>query len=495
MKRMQKIGLFLSTLVLCCTFASVGTFHAAEQNETIAEGVSIGNMAVGGMTVEEATEAIAQYQNTLMETTFTLCGATGNIEVTAEDMGIAIQTENCVQEALEIGTTGNLIERFKMQKELDAGRVVIDMHLTLDQQKTARLIYDHRSELEVEAEDNRLERHNGEFSFVEGQKGIEVDIVASVKAIETYLAEHWDGIQTSIDLVTNEVEPRGSKEELSRVQDVIGSFTTDFSSSGAGRAQNVKNGTAKLNAIVLYPGDELSVYESVSPFSEENGYELAGSYSNGTTVETFGGGICQVSTTLYNAAIRAELEILKRYNHSMVVNYVDLSADAAIAGTYKDLRIRNNKDYPVYIQGYCEGGLLYFNIYGEEDRPSNRKVTFESEVLETKEPEVQLNLDSGRPIGYVQVEQKSHTGYESRLWKIVTVDGVEESREVFNNSTYQESPRIVTVGTKGASEEQLAALQSAVASKDESRVRELADAAANQQTPEDPEADPGSEEP
>lgn len=83
--------------------------------------------------------------------------------------------------------------------------------------------------------------------------------------------------------------------------------------------------------------------------------------------------MCQVATTLYNAVIRAELDIVQRYNHSMIVSYVKPSDDAAIAGTYKDLKFKNNLDNPVYIEGYCSGGVITFNVYGVETRPANRK--------------------------------------------------------------------------------------------------------------------------
>ena len=93
---------------------------------------------------------------------------------------------------------------------------------------------------------------------------------------------------------------------------------------------------ALINGTVLYPGESFSVYSKVAPFTAANGYHLAGSYSNGQTVQTYGGGICQVSTTLYNAVLRAELNVTERLNHSMTVHYVPLSADAAISGTDKD---------------------------------------------------------------------------------------------------------------------------------------------------------------
>jgi hypothetical protein len=212
----------------------------------------------------------------------------------------------------------------------------------------------------------------------------------------------------------------------------------------------------------------------VSPFTQENGYELAGAYQNGTTVESFGGGICQVATTLYNAVIRAELEITQRYNHSMLVSYVQPSMDAAIAGNYKDLRFKNNTDAPVYIEGYTSGGILYFNVYGKETRASNREISFESETLSTTDPATQYNLDSSSALGSWNVVQSAHQGCVAQLWKIVTVDGVQQSRDLFNKSTYQSSPKIVTIGTKDASEATLAALKTAIASGDESAVRSAA---------------------
>lgn len=112
------------------------------------------------------------------------------------------------------------------------------------------------------------------------------------------------------------------------------------------------NGCRLIDGTLLYPGDEFSTYETVAPFSEANGYYMAGSYLNGKVVDSIGGGICQVSTTLYNAVLLAELDVTMRYNHSMVVSYVDPSADAAIAeSSGKDFKFVNNTDYPIYIEG------------------------------------------------------------------------------------------------------------------------------------------------
>ena len=286
----------------------------------------------------------------------------------------------------------------------------------------------------------------------------------------------WDEVRE--ELVTNTVQPRGSKEELSKIKDNLGGFSTDFSSSAAGRAANVKNACSLINGSVIYPGEQFSVYEAISPITTDNGYQIAGAYENGQVVDSVGGGVCQVATTLYNAVIRAELDIVQRYNHSMIVSYVKPSDDAAIAGTYKDLKFKNNLDNPVYIEGYCSGGIITFNVYGVETRPANREISFRSETLSEEDPVTQFNFDAGQPVGYFNTEQSAHKGVTARLWKTVTVDGTVQSDEVFNNSKYKSSPKIVTVGTGGASAEVVAQLQAAAAANDEGSVKSIAASAA-----------------
>ena len=322
-----------------------------------------------------------------------------------------------------------------------------------------------------------LARENGGFRITDGQNGIAVDVDQSADEIVSYIEETWTQTDASLELAASVVEPEGTEEQLSRVKDVLGTFTTDFGTSSAGRAQNVRNGASKINGTVLYPGEQFSVYEAVNPFSAENGYELAGSYENGTTVQTYGGGICQVSTTLYNAVIRAELAIDERFCHSMIVSYVKPSMDAAIAGTYKGLKFPNNYDFPIYIEGYTSGMQLTFNIFGEETRDAGREVIFESETTSTTEPEVKFETAADQPIGYVQQTQSAHTGYTAKLWKIVKENGVEVSREQYNSSTYNASPKIIAVGIKSDNEKAVAAVKAAIASKDEAAVR--AAAAAN----------------
>lgn len=474
-----KIGAALAAAVVCVAGVYVGTtVHAQENGESlIADHIYIGDIAVGGMTEVQATEAVESYMESLGDTQFTLTVDDKSVTATAADFGVEWANPVVVKDAANVGRTGNLIERYKSKKDLEHENLVFDITYTADREKVKSFLESSTQDMNQEAVNYGLIRENGGFTITDGQNGVAVDVDKSADEIVAYIEDTWTQSAASLELEASVVEPQGTKEQLERVTDVLGTFTTDFGTSSAGRAQNVRNGASKINGTVLYPGEQFSVYEAVNPFTAENGYELAGSYENGTTVQTYGGGICQVSTTLYNAVIRAELAIDERFCHSMIVSYVQPSMDAAIAGTYKDLKFTNNYDFPIYIEGYTSGMQITFTVYGEETRDAGREVIFESETTSTTQPEVKFETAANQPIGYVQQTQSAHTGYTAKLWKVVKENGVEVSREPYNNSTYNASPKIIVVGIKSDNKDAVAAIKAAIATKDEAAVR--AAAAAN----------------
>ena len=310
---------------------------------------------------------------------------------------------------------------------------------------------------------------------VEGQTGYVLDVEKSIDAVYDYLTEEWNHEACSIPLEIVVDEPKGSAKELAQVTDVLGSFTTSYKTSGSSRSANVANGCSLINGTTLYPGEEFSTYKTVSPFSVANGYYMAGSYVSGKVVDSLGGGICQVSTTLYNAVLRAELEVTERYNHSMIVGYVDPSADAAIAeSSGKDFKFVNNTDAPIYIEGYTHDKQITFNIYGKETRAAGHSVRYESEVLETITPPAdQIYADAGQPIGYI-VTESAHIGYKARLWKITMENGVEVSREQVNSSTYKMVPRSATVGTATSDPQAYEEIMAAISTANIDHVKNVA---------------------
>lgn len=448
MKKLRKISkliLCMSIFVLCFNVK----VQAAETEDTIKAGVYAGEIDLSGKTAVEAKAAVQYYVEELQSTEIVLEAAGGReVIVTAGDLGISWANTDLPEEAMQLGRTGNIIQRYKALKDLEYENYSFHIDLDFDVEAINTVLTEQCVKYDQKAVNvSLIKGEDGEFQVVDGQEGYALDVETSIDSIYGFLTGEWDHQPCRIALDIAVEEPKGSAEELAEVTDLLGSFTTSYSTSGSSRSANVENGCSLINGATIYPGEEFSTYEMVAPFTQANGYYMAGSYLNGKVVDSLGGGICQVSTTLYNAVLNAELEVTERHNHSMIVNYVSPSADAAIAESAgKDFRFINNLEYPIYIEGYTQGKKITFNIYGKETRDAGHVVKYESEVLEVINPTSDaIYADNSRPIGYIATES-AHTGYKARLWKIVTENGVEVSREQINSSSYKVSPRSATVG-------------------------------------------------
>ena len=432
----------------------------------IYEGVHAGDLDISGLTVAEAENAINNYIAKLGESELTLVVAGDNeVKVKLKDLGPQWGNPEVLAELDDLtDRSSDVISRYRMKKDVETGGRDIPIDIKLDKADIMNWIMMNCSIYDTPTENATLKRVDGHFEIVGGENGEGVNVAEAANLICNTAIDACRTGNTKLTLPLEEKYPETGDETLLQVKDLLGSFTTSFSSSGANRSKNVSNGCRLIDGTTLYPGEEFSAYNAVKPFTEANGYELAGSYVAGQVVDTVGGGICQVSSTLYNAVLRAELEVTERNNHSMVVTYVDKSADAAISeSSHKDFKFVNNTEYPIYIEGYTEGKKITFNIYGVETRPQNRKVSYISEVLEERELPDMIVGDASLPAGMVSVTG-AHKGYKAKLWKVVTVDGKETERTLVNSSTYTPTPRTAIVGIGSADASQTARMQEAIAS-------------------------------
>lgn len=447
-KWMRRISFSISVL----TFVLMaGMTAGAQENAVIKKGIFAGGIELSGMDAAQARQAVSDYVEELKETEITLLAAADTeVVVTAGELGITWANPELVAEAMEVGTRGNVIERYKVLKDLEHDNLIYPIRFSFDLQAISDILLERCVPYDSEAVDATLTRENDEFHVTEGKIGYALDVETSVDKVNRFLTEEWDQAPCTIPLDVDVTEPRGNAEDLAQVKDVLGTFMTNYSPANSNRGRNVINGTNLINGTLLYPGDEFSTYEYVSPFTVANGYYMAGSYMNGRVVDSLGGGICQVSTTLYNAVLLAELEVTERFNHSMIVGYVEPSADAAIAEGVKDFKFVNNLEYPIYIEGTTTDKYVTFTIYGKETRASDHEVRYESKVLEVIQPPADaIYPDEAQPIGYITVEG-AHIGYKAQLWKIVLEGGKEVSRTQVNSSNYRMVPRSATVGTATA---------------------------------------------
>lgn len=443
---------FNAVIVVSISMVLLGNAFCAyaSENNTITKGVFVDEVDISGMTAKEAEQAINEFVNELKSKKIIIQVGEETVATTLDDMGYTNRHSDAIEQALELGTSGNLIKRYKDLKDIAHGGVEYPLEFTLDENKVKEHVSTELVKFNEDPVDASVSRSKGKMIYTDHILGRQVDVEATVLSIVDKIENSWDRNDIVVDAYMEDVTPIYTRDVVEQCNTLLGTFSTEYTDSAEGRASNLANGARLINNSLLYPGEVFSGYEHLAPFTGKNGYFVAGAYSKGKVIDSVGGGACQVTTTLYNAVLEAELEIVERQSHSMTISYAKLSRDAAIAGTYKDLKFMNNTDVPILIEAFTKGRKITFKIWGHETRDTdNRQIEFETRVLaETPAPADVINEDPTKPITYRKVTQSAHTGYKTELYKVVYENGVEVSRTLVNKSYYAPAPRYVTVGTK-----------------------------------------------
>lgn len=444
MSKKMKAGIAAGVLAVICIgiFVYISqTVKGATKDNKIVQGVVFEGKSLGGMTKDEAKKEIEEYIEKEKAKDITFYVDDKKAVTKLSKTGISWDVDKTVKDAYEVGRSGSIIRRYSQVKK---EKEEVKIERSYDRAAFDKELDSAAKKIVSEPKNASLKRKNGKFVIIKEKTGYALDKKSTFKAYKKKVeAESF-----KVPLKVTRKKAEYTSEDMAKVKDKLGTKTTYYGSSAPGRKGNVANGAKMINGTVVYPGETFSVYKAVSPFTSENGYYLAGSYENGQTVQTYGGGICQVSTTLYNAVIRAELKIKERHPHSMTVSYVPRSADAAIAGIYKDLKFENQYDFPIYIEGIADGSNITFSVYGQKTNP-DRHVEFVSETTSVRNSSGEKvikdpTLEEGKRI----VEQVGHTGYTAKLWKIVKEKGKKTQKILFNTSSYMATPNTVRVGTK-----------------------------------------------
>ncbi len=225
-------------------------------------------------------------------------------------------------------------------------------------------------------------------------------------------------------------------------RDVLGQCTTDFNPGNTNRTTNVLLATDFCNGIILMPGDVFSYNDSVGPRTYERGFKDATVYIGNSAEDGVGGGICQVSSTIYYATLRADLKIVERYAHSRMVTYVPLGEDATVAWGSKDFKFENNTDFPIKVVTSHKTNNLTVKLYGTQ-MVANKEVKIETTQLSKTPFEVVYEVDETLTPGTEEVKSNGYTGYKTESYRVVYVDGKEVSRTFENKSTYKKYDKVI----------------------------------------------------
>ena len=227
----------------------------------------------------------------------------------------------------------------------------------------------------------------------------------------------------------------------------LATYTTRYDPSNSNRSNNISISAKKINGTIVMPGEVFSYNQIVGERTIAAGYKEAGAYAGGKVVQDVGGGICQTSSTLYNAALLANLEIVERSNHQFLTSYVPAGRDATVSWGSIDFKFKNTRTYPIKIVASAKNGVCTMSIYGIKEE-TEYEVVIQPAVLSyipyTTKYENDDTLEEGKEV----VEQSGYTGCTSETYKILKLNGEVVLRTLLSKDTYDPMTRIVRRGTK-----------------------------------------------
>lgn len=270
-----------------------------------------------------------------------------------------------------------------------------------------------------------------------------VGATLTAEAVQKALASLGD--QSELQVPVEAVVPDVTKASLMGlgIKRKIAEWSTRYAPNNP-RAENVERAARAFNGLILKPGEVISYNSTVGPVDNGTGWKEAYVIENGQLVPGIGGGICQVATTLYGAALRANLEVVERHQHQLAVSYIDPSQDAAVAEGWEDLKLRNTSLGHLYVESVAGGGTVTFRLYG--DVPQGQEVKVESQVIGSRPFETKRVVDQSLSPGEQMVTMNGNKGYVSQAYRSVFINGELVSRELLSKDNYLPTTQVMKVG-------------------------------------------------
>ena len=272
-------------------------------------------------------------------------------------------------------------------------------------------------------------------------EGVDFDIEEAKKILEN------DSEQYEIPLKIT--KPNVTMEQIGAeaFPNKISSYSTRYDGGDVNRSTNLELACEKINDVIVLPGETFSYNKTLGERSKAAGYKTAKVYENGEVVDGIGGGICQISSTLYNAVLKANLEIVERRNHQFITSYVEEGRDATVAYGVTDFKFKNSRKYAIKIKASASNGVATIEIFGIKEEVEYQ-ISFDTKTISTIPYTVKYIDDNTLKTGTEVVKQKGANGIVTETYLIKSLNGQVVSNTLLSKDTYSAMQRIFLRGTK-----------------------------------------------
>lgn len=499
--------LFIIGLVFSTIFAIINI-----NNNNIVSGVKIEGIDVSGLTREEAKLKINIIYEEKKQKDIKLKYEEYETTINPDLLETKYDVEGSIEEAISIGKNNNIIvNNYNILWAL-IGKKDINVNMTINEETAKKTIEDIGKNITGAVVEPDYYIENDKLIITKGKEGLKVDTESLMDKIKNNL-EDININQEYIDIpVTNKVpdeidiekiyeevhkevqdayytkdpftihpEVEGvdfnleeakailqedkeeyviqltiTKPKVTTAQigseafpDLLATYTTRYDASDTNRTTNLRIACQKINEKVVLPGETFSYNKTLGERSIATGYKNAKVYENGEVVDGIGGGICQISSTLYNAVLMSNLEVTERSNHQFVTSYTPAGRDATVVYGQTDFKFKNTRTYAIKIKASISGGIATVSIYGIKEE-NEYTVTFSTKTISTIPYTVKYVDDSSLAVGKEKVKQKGANGIITETYIIKSLNGKVISTQLLSKDTYNAMQRIILRGTKGA---------------------------------------------
>lgn len=445
----RRIIFYSRSIVVCLLllFAISGIADALlqdKQNDIITPGVKIHEIDIGGLTRQAAAVYLSGYFQELAAQPVEIVYGPHSWRLVPRDCGVDIDLDAVVQSAFNTGKEGSFLSRWRMRRKAEKYGIEIPISLRVNDVKLTQALREVIEEVERSPIDAKFEVREHRVEIIPSRSGIAVDRQA---LIQDFLAATRSISGRYVQLITYAVEPRFTTEDAlaTGITHRIASYTTNFDPTDHDRNHNIRLAASALKGRIVAPGERFSFNQATGPRFAANGYRPAPVIIDGELLPDIGGGVCQVSTTLYNVLLLSDLQVTNRSPHSLPVKYVPLGQDAAVAYNYLDLEFINTFPYYVLIDTVVTDSSLEISLYSHPSVAKNIKL--ESKLLEILEPDTIEIVDPTLSPGKRVEVKPGRRGYRVAVFRVELDDaGNEIRRELVSQTVYRPRAGVVHVG-------------------------------------------------
>lgn len=433
------IGIFLFVFILMVLGKIPWADLHLEHNE-IAAHVSIAEELVGGLSTPELKDWLEEKNYRWKKREIHLLTDKGNFTFSLDEIGASIDIEKMMELAYGVGRCGS-IEKKIMERTRP---VSLDYCFKLDKSVITTHLRQIQKQIDTPVKNGSISvNEQGEIVFISSVEGRQLNLDKSIENIRQSLCWNLHG---DIFLSVEKIIPFPTTEELNswHINGMISSFSTEYREKDENRTHNIALAAKKMDNVLLMPGELFSFNDLIGPRDAVHGYKESFIIFHQEFVKGYGGGICQLVSTLYNAVLRGNFIITERHAHSLPVSYVPLGLDATVAYGSLDFQFINQNNFPVLLHTDMKNGTLTVSVYGNVYENKNQYKLYTKQV-ETYPIEEEFVVDPSLAFDEKKIIQSGTEGKKIAVYRQIWQENAMLTEEQISLDVYKGTKRIIAI--------------------------------------------------